>query len=39
MWSNGFRDIILDFEILEDKYLKINDGEDYIFSLEDGQCI
>jgi hypothetical protein len=37
----GFRDIVMDYELIDDKYIKVltEGGEETIFSISDGNVI
>lgn len=41
VWEIGFRDIIVDYELMNDKYIRVvsNEGEETTFSINDGSII
>ena len=41
LWKIGFRDIVIDYELIDDKYIKVltEGGEETIFSIYDGNVI
>ena len=41
LWKIGFRDIVMDYELIDDKYIKVltEGGEETIFSISDGNVI
>lgn len=41
MWKTGFRDIVVDYELMNDKYIRVvsDSGEETTFSINDGSVI
>ena len=41
LWKIGFRDIVIDYELIDDKYIKVltEGGEETVFSISDGNVI
>lgn len=41
LWEIGFRDIVADYELVDNKYIRIlsDDGEEMVFSIKDGNVV